>query len=58
MLLWLALWWADWLALEDFSYSLFTEFCEVRRIHLPRTRVNKDEGTTCTRLEPGADQGR
>ncbi len=22
MLLWLALWWADWLALEDFSYSL------------------------------------
>jgi hypothetical protein len=23
---------------------------------LPRTRVNKDEGT-CTRPEPGADQG-
>src|SRR5215210_9406824 len=31
MLLWLALWWADWLALEDFSYSLFTEFYEVRQ---------------------------
>ena len=24
MLLWLASWWADWLALEDFSYSLST----------------------------------
>ncbi len=24
MLLWLALWWADWLALEAFSYSLST----------------------------------
>jgi hypothetical protein len=26
MLLWLALWWADWLALEDFSYSLSMSF--------------------------------
>ncbi len=28
MLLWLALWWADWLALEDFSYSLQAKFAE------------------------------
>jgi hypothetical protein len=33
MLLWLALWWADWLALEDFSYSLRRDFSEVQMQH-------------------------
>jgi hypothetical protein len=31
MLLWLALWWTDWLALEDFSCSLQTTFSEIRQ---------------------------
>jgi hypothetical protein len=47
MLLWFALWWADWLALEDFSYSLLTEFSEVRSqacntVRLPRPGAEEE----------------